>query len=91
MIRSDDLLDLSAAARRLHVPRSWLRREAHEGRVPCLRAGSRYLFSWCALSGALASRAGNPEAASHPIVLQDASTFGVEVRPSRGPEPREIR
>ena len=32
------------AATTLGVPIAWLKREAIEGRVPCLRAGRRFLF-----------------------------------------------
>jgi hypothetical protein len=38
------LFPLSAMARRLFVPARWLRTEAEAGRIPCLRAGSRFLF-----------------------------------------------
>ena len=32
-------------ARKLGVTQAWLKGEAESGRVPCLRAGSRFLFS----------------------------------------------
>jgi hypothetical protein len=35
---------LHKAARSLGLPIDWLREEASAGRVPCLRAGDRYLF-----------------------------------------------
>jgi hypothetical protein len=38
------LCPLNQTARLLFVPASWLRAEADAGRVPCLRAGSAYLF-----------------------------------------------
>jgi len=38
------LAPLGAAALRLRVPATWLRREAEAGRIPCLKAGSRLLF-----------------------------------------------
>lgn len=48
------------------VPRTWLRREALASPVPCLRAGARdVLFSWRALSDALAKRAARGEEVSH--------------------------
>jgi len=44
-------------ARRLRVAVGWLRAEADAGRVPCLRAGNRYLFSAEAVERVLAERA----------------------------------
>jgi hypothetical protein len=38
------LLPLNVTARILSVPAIWLRAEADAGRLPHLRAGSRYLF-----------------------------------------------
>jgi hypothetical protein len=38
------LLPLRATARILSIPANWLRAEADAGRLPCLRAGSSYLF-----------------------------------------------
>ena len=38
------LQPVGPTARYLRVPVKWLRREAEAGRVPCLRADSRYLF-----------------------------------------------
>jgi len=35
---------LLQASRALGLPTDWLREEASAGRVPCLRAGDRYLF-----------------------------------------------
>jgi hypothetical protein len=52
-----ELLSLSRAARRVGVTARWLRDEANLGRVPHLRAGSRYLFDVTALTQALAERA----------------------------------
>jgi hypothetical protein len=52
-----ELLILARAARRVGVPAQWLRAEADAGRVPCLRAGRRYLFELRALTRALAKRA----------------------------------
>lgn len=56
-----DLLTLPRAARRLGVSVRWLRAEADAGRVPCLRAGRRYLFSAMALAEALTARARSVE------------------------------
>jgi hypothetical protein len=49
-------------ARRIHVTTGWLRDEADAGRVPCLRAGNRYLFSPSAIEQLLADRAANEKA-----------------------------
>ena len=38
------LLPLGLTARLLSVPSTWLRAEADAGRLPHLRAGSKYLF-----------------------------------------------
>jgi len=35
---------LNQAARALGLPHDWLREEARAGRIPCLRAGERFLF-----------------------------------------------
>ena len=45
-------------ARSLKVTATWLRAEADAGRVPCLKAGTRYLFLPDAVTAALAERAG---------------------------------
>jgi excisionase family DNA binding protein len=47
----------TTAARLLGVPEAWLKREAREGRVPCLRAGRRLLFDVSAVEQALSERA----------------------------------
>ena len=52
------LLPLSHMARILRVPVAWLRDEANAGRVPCLRAGNRYLFVADVVERVLAERAG---------------------------------
>lgn len=59
------LLPLSRMARRLRVTAAWLRTEADAGRVPCLRAGKRYLFAPEAVERALADRASR-RSATHP-------------------------
>jgi excisionase family DNA binding protein len=53
----NELLSLSRCARRLGVTQQWLRDEADEGRIPCLKAGNRYLFNPDAVEAALAKRA----------------------------------
>jgi hypothetical protein len=51
------LLPLGRMARQLHVTAEWLRAEADAGRVPCVKAGSRFLFSPAAVERALVERA----------------------------------
>lgn len=51
------LLPIGPMARRLRVTTAWLRAEADAGRVPCLRAGKRYLFTPEAVERLLAKRA----------------------------------
>jgi excisionase family DNA binding protein len=57
----DELLILARMARRLGVTNEWLRAEADAGRVPCLRAGKRYLFNPEAVQQVLARRAAEGE------------------------------
>lgn len=52
-----EILTLPKMARALCVTAKWLRAEADAGRVPCLRAGKRYLFAPAAVERALAERA----------------------------------
>jgi excisionase family DNA binding protein len=52
-----EVLTVNRMARRLGVTARWLRAEAEAGRVPCLRAGNRYLFNPLAVEQALAQRA----------------------------------
>ena len=52
-----ELLSLPRAARRLGVSARWLKLEAAAGRVPCLRADSRYLFDIDTVIQALRPRA----------------------------------
>jgi hypothetical protein len=54
------LLTLGPMARYLRVTTAWLRDEANAGRVPCLRAGDRYLFAPTAVEMVLAERAAQP-------------------------------
>ena len=51
------ILPLNQMARRLRVTAAWLRAEAEAGRVPCLRAGERFLFSPEAVERVVADRA----------------------------------
>jgi hypothetical protein len=50
------VVPLNRAARRVGVPPGWLRQEAAAGRVPCLRAGHRFVFEVDSLATALATR-----------------------------------
>jgi len=52
-----ELLSLSRMARRLGVTQDWLRQEADASRVPCLKAGKRYLFNAVAVQEDLAAKA----------------------------------
>jgi len=53
----DELVSLGVLSRELRVTQSWLRAEAEAGRVPCLRAKGRFLFSRAAVETALLERA----------------------------------
>ena len=44
-------------ARRLRLPRDWLKDEADAGRLPCLRVGKRRLFNLDAVKAVLCHRA----------------------------------
>lgn len=50
-------LTLNRLARTLRINRSWLREEAIEGRLPCLRIGRKLLFDLTAIKQELAQRA----------------------------------
>jgi len=52
-----DLLTLPRMARRIGVTQRWLRQQADAGKVPCLKAGNRYLFEPLAAQEALARQA----------------------------------
>jgi hypothetical protein len=52
-----DLLTLHQLARELRIDRVWLRNEALARRIPCLRAGKKFLFSLSAVKETLANRA----------------------------------
>lgn len=52
-----ELLNLGQMARRLRVTTRWLRAEADEGRVPCVQAEGRVLFSPQAVVDSLIDRA----------------------------------
>jgi len=60
-----DLLTLHQLAIRLRLPREWLRAEAMAGRIPCLRAGRKLLFSLATIERILAERAATSREVSH--------------------------
>ncbi len=49
-----EVLSLCRMARRAGVTQQWLKAEAEAGRIPCLKAGKRFLFSPPAVLEALA-------------------------------------
>ncbi len=53
----NELLSLSRMARRLGVRQQWLREQADVGKIPCLKAGNRYLFNPMAVQETLATKA----------------------------------
>ena len=53
----NELLSLSRMARRLGVTQEWLRHQANADKIPCLKAGKRYLFNPIAVQEALAAKA----------------------------------
>ena len=55
-----DLLSLSRMARRLGVTQQWLRDQADAGKIPCLKAGNRFLFNPDAVIEFLAAAASLP-------------------------------
>jgi hypothetical protein len=58
-----NLLSLARMARRLGVTQRWLKDAADQRVVPCLKAGSRYLFSPVAVESTLAELAAGREGA----------------------------
>ena len=56
-MNNDELLSLPRMARRLGVAQKWLREQADAGKVPRLKAGTRYLFNVAAVQEALAKAA----------------------------------
>ena len=53
------LRSLPALADALKLPKSWIKAEADAGRIPHLRIGKRYRFSYEAVVRALAEQAAN--------------------------------
>lgn len=56
----DELLTLARMARRLGVTMAWLRNMADAELVPCLKAGTRYLFNPQVVEARLAELAARP-------------------------------
>jgi len=56
-----DLLSLPRMARQLGVTQQWLRNQAKMRLVPCLRAGSRFLFNPEAVEKVLLAQAARPQ------------------------------
>lgn len=52
-----EVLSLARMARRAGVTQQWLKAEAEAGRVPCLVAGNRFLFSSSVVLEVLSQRA----------------------------------
>ena len=61
----NELVTLAQLARRLKVSQSWVKAEAEAGRVPCLWAGGRLLFSSAAVKQALLERAQKAQGVDH--------------------------
>jgi hypothetical protein len=60
-----ELLSLPRLARRLGITRKWLKAEADNGRLPCLKAGGRYLFDLAAVQLVLRKRASHNDNGGH--------------------------
>lgn len=75
-----NLLPLSQMARSLRVTVAWLRSEADQGRVPCLRAGKRYLFAPAAVAQVLAERAAIERQVAAPSTPDAASGGNADVK-----------
>jgi len=59
--RDGTVLTLVRAARSVGVTQKWLKQQADEGAVPCLKAGTRYLFNLDALTASLSDRAASSQ------------------------------
>ncbi len=58
-LRFNRLHGLHAMARRLGVPSKWLKEQAEASSIPCLKAGSKYIFCPKAVEQAVRHRAAN--------------------------------
>lgn len=52
-----EVISLGRMARRAGVTHRWLREQADAGKLPCIKAGTRYLFNPEAVQEALATQA----------------------------------
>ena len=68
-----ELLSLARAARRLGVSSRWLKAEATAGRVPCLRADSRFLFDEAAVTEVLRERAATAPIGANSLAVCEAA------------------
>ena len=64
MKEKEQLLPLGTMARKLNVTTKWLRKEAEAKRLPCLKAGDRYLFVYDTVFAILVERARQGEGVS---------------------------
>ena len=77
----DELLNLARMARRVGVTQLWLREQADDGVVPCLKADSRYLFNPEAVQEALSAKAAHArvereDANARSVRSQDSDLLG---------------
>ncbi len=68
------LVNLAGLARRLHLPRNWLKDEADNARIPFLRVGRKRLFSVEAVEALLAERASGAQLRRDDCDQSDCST-----------------
>lgn len=69
-----EIRSLNRAARQLGVTAKWLKAEADQGRLPCIRAGnSRYLFDMGALFESLSTRIRSSNEQANDVEASDAS------------------
>ena len=59
MFSAEKLVDEDGLSKALLIPADWLRREAVDGRIPCLKIGKRLRFNVDAVKRSLATRAAN--------------------------------
>ncbi len=80
-----DLCGLRYISQRLGVPQSWVREQADEGVIPCLRIHRKYLFNIEAVAESLAVLAAKSQAAARPAVagVDAEDTVAAAGRPGR--------
>lgn len=80
-VENETVLGLNRMARRLRVTQKWLKEEADAGRLPYLKAGTRYLFDPQTVEQVLKQRA---SAESKPITFATAAkALGIKTRTVR--------